>query len=465
VHGAFELEIRFRNANPLCYEYSTNIAASRVAASDLPLPERVPGIGSLGAQSSTNFSALDDAFTAVNAAQTDLDEMLNAARMQVSLEDVWASCDGRSDYASQRARVEAASRILAQRVGPMGSWRQVLERAEATALGGKRLARDLETGEQDAAQDVEAKKSALADVERKERALSDQVAKGGATRKLKADLDDALRDIAGAQRHLRESELKLNRHHRAGDLGRAAERLGERVAHALQALSANVAEINRARSLLARTPTAIRRQFRAGAKVAVIVERARLERGERVEGRRPQLFQVPMFEALRPVIIDLGIGPAIGIGHNTAHYATEYSPRNADEPTTAYRVVRTEQGIPADVLVTLSAYIWQARYFDDTVFDGMQLIPRPMIGVSLAHPLSSFYAGLSIDPIQFLDISGGVRWANEERLIGPASGERALVTPAGDPQPPVVREEVRPMGFVSVTVSTNLLYNWITTKL
>lgn len=465
VRGPLELEIRFRNANPLCYEYSTNVAASRVAASDLPLPERVPGIGSLGAQSSSTFSGLDDAFTAVNAAQTDLDEVLNAARMQASLEDVWAACDGRADSSWQRARVEAAARILAQRVGPMGSWRQVLERAESTALGGKRLARDLETGEQEAVQDVEARKAALSEVERKEQALRDQLSRSGPTRKLKADLEDAARDIASAQRHLREAELKLNRHRRAGDLGRAAERLADRVNHTLEVLSANVAEINRARSLLARSPTAIRRRFGAGETVRVVVERARLERGERVEGRPPQAFEVPAYHTLRPVIIDVGVGPALGIGHNTAQYATEFSPRSIDDTTTAYRVVRTEQGIPLDAVVTLSAYLWGSRYFDDGVFDGMQLVPRPMIGVSLAHPLSTFYAGFSIDPIQFLDISGGVRWANEERLIGPATGERALVTPEGVPQPPVTREEVRPMAFASVTVSTNLLYSWITTKL
>src|SRR6185369_1461562 len=55
VRGPLELEVRFRNANPLCYEYSTNIAASRIAASDQPLPERVPGIGAFGATSSANF--------------------------------------------------------------------------------------------------------------------------------------------------------------------------------------------------------------------------------------------------------------------------------------------------------------------------------------------------------------------------------------------------------------------------
>lgn len=465
VHGPLELEIRFRNANPLCYEYSTNIAASRVAASDLPLPERVPGIGSLGAQSTATFPGLDEAFTAVNGAQSDLDEMLNAARMQSSLEDVWAACDAQSDSSWQRARVEAAARVLSQHLGPMGSWRQMLEQAEATALGAKRLARDLETGEQEAVQDLEAKRAALAEVERKEQTVREQSAKTGQTKKVKAEIDDLLRDIASAQRHLREAELKLARHRRAGELGRAAERLADRVAHALESLSANVAEINRARSLLARSPTAIRRRFGAGETVTVIVERARLDRGERVEGRRPQLFEAPRYRTLRPVILDLGVGPALGIGRNTAHYETEFSPRSADDPTTTYRVVRTEQGIPLDAMVSLSVYLWEPRYLDDTVFDAIKLVPRPMLGVSLAHPLSTFYAGVSIDPVQFLDISGGVRWANEEVLIGPAPGERALATPSGVPQAPVTREEVRPLAFVAVTVSTNLLYNWIATKL
>jgi hypothetical protein len=84
-----------------------------------------------------------------------------------------------------------------------------------------------------------------------------------------------------------------------------------------------------------------------------------------------------------------------------------------------------------------------------------------MIGVSLAHPLTEFYAGGQIDPIQFLDISGGVRFANEDVLIGPQQLDRALVDANGKAQPPVVRRELRPSGFVAVTISTNLLYSWI----
>jgi hypothetical protein len=106
-------------------------------------------------------------------------------------------------------------------------------------------------------------------------------------------------------------------------------------------------------------------------------------------------------------------------------------------------------------------YLWQRRYFDDVVFDPMFLVPRPMFGLSLSHPLDQLYAGVSIDPIQFLDISGGVRIANEQTLIGPQEGDRALIDSAGEPQPPVTRHEFRASGFVAVTVSANMLYNWI----
>jgi hypothetical protein len=84
-----------------------------------------------------------------------------------------------------------------------------------------------------------------------------------------------------------------------------------------------------------------------------------------------------------------------------------------------------------------------------------------MVGISLAHPTSQFYAGASIDPIQFLNISGGVRVADEQILIGPQVLDRALVDTSGQPQPPVTRNEFRASGFVAVTISTNLLYSWI----
>src|SRR5204862_8305593 len=111
--------------------------------------------------------------------------------------------------------------------------------------------------------------------------------------------------------------------------------------------------------------------------------------------------------------------------------------------------------LPLDAMLSLSVYLWQRRYFDSVVFDAMQLIPRPLIGMSVAHPLDVLYAGVAIDPIQFLDIAGGVRLADEQKLIGPQPLERALIDSKGSPQPPVTRNEFQASGFIAVTVSTN----------
>ncbi len=460
VHGELELEVRFRNANPLCYEYSTNVAASRVAASDQPLPDLVPGLGALGAPSSTGFSGLEDAVTAVNNSETELDDIENAARMQTSLDDVWAACDGGGDFLMQRARVESAARIAAQRLGPLGAWRRVLENAEAVALGAKRLSRDLAAGEHDAAEDDEARKVALTDAERKESATRAAVARAGYTKKSQAEIETAERDLAAAQRKLREGDLTLMRHRRAGELEHAAERLADRVHRTLDMLGTNVADISRARSLLARSPTAIRRRFGVNEAVSVVVERTRLDRGERVADRGPQRFEVPAYVTRRPVFFDIGIGPALGIGRDTAAYAAEWAPANAQDPNPAWRIERTKQGLPLDGMLSISAYVWEPRYYDDKVFDPMQLVPRPMLGVSLIHPTHELYAGLQIDPLQFLDISGGVRFADETTLVGPQVSDHALIDASGAPEPPITRNEVRASGFVAVTVSANLIYNF-----
>jgi hypothetical protein len=456
VRGPLELEVRFRSVNPLCFEYETNISASRVAANDRSLPASVPGMGALGAPSSRTFAAVEEALSQINAAETDIDEVLNAARIQVSLDDVWSGCDGGADFAVQRARVDSAARMASERLGPDGAWRQSLENAEAVALGGKRLARELEAGQRNGTLEVETRRAELAAAERAEREAREAIAKGARTPR--TQLEDTARELASAQRKLREAELNLGRRH---DLGRAADHLAERVQGALKRLGAAVGEINRARSLLARSPTAIRRRFDSGERVTVAVRRTRLERGERIPGRGPQVFEIAAYRTLRPVILDLGIGPGLGIGRNDSKYETVWSPKGPEDKYSAWRVVRTDQGLPVDVLVTLSVYLWNRRYFDDVVFDASYLLPRPMVGISLSNPLHQLYAGVSIDPIQFLDISGGVRIADEQVLLGPQVGDRALIDTAGNPQPPVTRNEFRASGFVAVTVSTNLLYNWI----
>jgi len=155
------------------------------------------------------------------------------------------------------------------------------------------------------------------------------------------------------------------------------------------------------------------------------------------------------------------VGPALGLARNTARYRTAWSPQSDVNREATWRVVRTEDELPLDAMVSLSAYLWGRRYLDGAVFDPMQLLPRPMIGLSLASPLDTLYAGLQIDPVQFLDVSAGVRFAPRERLVGPQVLDRALVTPDGEPQPPVTRSEVRPDAFVAVTLSANMIYDWI----
>jgi hypothetical protein len=127
------------------------------------------------------------------------------------------------------------------------------------------------------------------------------------------------------------------------------------------------------------------------------------------------------------VLLDLSIGPAIAIGANTSKYETVWSPRDAEDNTSTWRVVRTEQGLDADVLVSISAYIWKQRYLDDTVWSAWQLLPRPMVGISLRHPFDALYLGAQIDPIQYVNIGGGVRFATTEKLVGPRPLDRALI--------------------------------------
>jgi hypothetical protein len=460
VRGPLELEVRFRDVNPLCYAYSTTVAASRVAATDQPLPVRAPGIAGFSAQTAVSFRDVDQAFEAVYAAQNDLDELLHAARFQVSLDDVWAACDGGSSVAAQRGRVEAAAKTLAAKLGEGGSWREILGRAEATSLGAKRLVRGMDTEARGRTDEVEARRAELRAAEQKSAELEQRAERTGRARAMREQLDAAERDIASAQRRLREAELGVARQRHSADLARAAEQLGERVRLAVESLNAMTADVNRARSLLAQSPTAIRRRFAAGESVSIVVHRTRLDRGEVVPGRPPQRFEVPAFRTFRPVIMDVGLGPAMGIGRNRAQYETVLTPVDEERPAT-WRVVRTEQGLNLDLMVSISAYLWKRRYLDDGVFDAWQLVPRPMVGISLDRPFDVLYAGVQIDPIQYLNIAGGARIANEQQLIGPQPLDPALRDRDGEPQPPVTREEVQVSGFVAITVSTNLVYRWI----
>ena len=59
----------------------------------------------------------------------------------------------------------------------------------------------------------------------------------------------------------------------------------------------------------------------------------------------------------RPLILDIGVGPAVGIGYNRAKYESVLTPVDETNPP-RWRVVRTEQGLNLDVIVSISAYVW-----------------------------------------------------------------------------------------------------------
>jgi hypothetical protein len=154
---------------------------------------------------------------------------------------------------------------------------------------------------------------------------------------------------------------------------------------------------------------------------------------------------------LEPIYFDIGIGPGIVVGRNTTAYDTVIRDGRI-------QIARTEQKLIVDGVLSFSGYVWGTRYLDHRVFDLEFLYPRPMLGLSLTDPTTTLYAGLQIDPIQFVDISAGVRWGATRRLIG----YRGTAADPTLPAEPVVEEQVEPSGFVAVTFSTDLVWRWIT---
>ena len=160
------------------------------------------------------------------------------------------------------------------------------------------------------------------------------------------------------------------------------------------------------------------------------------------------------------IFFDIAIGPALGVGRTSESYGLAYAPNDkTDNPDAMARVVREERAANSDLIATVSPY-WEPRSYKNKPCDQKWLIPRPLIGVSLLAPSERLYLGLSVDPLQFLNISGGVRIGTTERLIGPQVGDSALLNRDGTAQEPVTRDETRASGFVAITVSNNLIYRW-----
>jgi hypothetical protein len=115
-----------------------------------------------------------------------------------------------------------------------------------------------------------------------------------------------------------------------------------------------------------------------------------------------------------------------------------------------------------DGTVTLSAYIWGPRYLDGEVFAWEQLLPRPMIGLSLTQPFSSLYLGAQFDPFpQFLDVSVGARVYSATELSGPAEGAPAQTDHDTNPVSPATRKVTSCAPFIALTASTDLFTGWL----
>jgi hypothetical protein len=451
VRGPLALELVFQNTNPLCYRYATNIAKlargpNRAAARPSAVTPVAPA----------TFNNADEALTALRAANEALEQVAREARQQASLDAMWAECLQGGNFALQRARVEAASSALERNLAPGGAWQQALTQAGAAARGALAFARPLADAAATAQGAAPERREA---VERAERQLAQaREALARSQRKpprpeLQQAVDSASADLEAARRTLEEADKSSAQSRAAPHVVETAERLAQRrnkVGQLLDRLNADAAQ---ARALVAAAPASVTRSYASGETVHVTVVRTPLVHGEAVAGATTETTATEL-ETLSPIILDVGFGPAITLGQNSEEY--ELTVVDSAGGGSRIAAARTEEKLILDGIVSFSAYLWNKRYLDDTVFNAENLIPRPMFALSMEQPFESIYAGLQVDPIQFVDISGGVRWMTTKKVIGQKVDQDNLAQVSA----PQTSEEVTPLGFVAITFSTDLFWRW-----
>jgi hypothetical protein len=470
VAGALELEVRFSGARPLCYSYSVAISHTSLPRVPAPsesrqaewLPQPGPGLEAI------DLGGAEGARTMLGEARQALERALVEARSQASLESVWAECDASAGNAdSQRWRVETIARIVAIKAGPGGTWRRAVERSVAVARAVRNMAERMRS-HAELERELVQREQALAQAERDERETSAQLAaaqRAGrkASQELTSRHERTRQGLANATGALDEIKKQLADRTRSQGLLEAAYGFEEQARMAARAFGQIVIEVERARALLARSPSGWVRHVAPGRELVLTVVRTRLRRGIAVPGDPGEAFESPTIETLAPILFDFGVGPGLTL-RQTEAYGLGVAPLNQPgEPAgpVATRVIRTEEAINVDGVVSLSAYIWGRRYLDQTVLHSRQLLPRPMLGLSIRDPFSSIYVGAQIDPVQFVDVSFGARWHTRERLIGPALGQPALMDEKGNAAEPVTQDEYVVSPFVSLTFSTDLFHRWL----
>lgn len=466
AHGAVEIELTFENTNPLCYAYGTNLGPSSATyAARAAAGASAQGAAATPAPEPASASEAEQALADASAA---VDRVLAEAQERISLDDVWLACDSGGDLASQRQRVESAFSVVQQQAGANGAWRHVLDSANAAADAAERMA-----STSDNADDRRRARDAVEQAEKSERSAKealDAATHPGhpAPKELTDALDRARADVDRARASARNAEQSSGSPDR---IVREARSLHEKTRRAVGRVLAMIGEVERAEFLLGQVPATLGRRFPAGEKFSVEVTRIPLHRGRPMPGAA-QRFAVGPIRTLHPIWFDVGVGPALtlvardpGNGNwataNLREYGVGVRPGPNGDTALIPRVVRTRDEMNMDGIVSLSMYVYGARYLDDTLFQWKQLLPRPMLGFSMRQPFTSIYVGAQIDPIQFLDLSFGVRWFEHDRLMGPVLGNPALLDANGHAVDPVVRKETTPGLFIALTASTDLVARWI----
>lgn len=397
VHGALDLVIEFKDTNPLCFAYTLD---EDVPAAAPPVqPQRFEGAMSSG-PGSVVFSDVEAALAAVDARMQELGTLSMEASDKGSLDDVWDTC----------LWTDPPAKMLA-----------VQERriAEVDAL----------------------LKSRLAD-------------NGAWTRVLVASIDTLASVRRRADSLVASKPVDLQPPARRRLLDSAAE-LERYVTASFTMVRHLQQDLEEAHVRLASKPTVITRSYEPGERVTVKVRRTRLEKGQVAAGADAAVISAQAYRTLSPILFDVGIGPAV-----TFKNVEEYGLSQRVDGRVP-NVSRKRDDLNADGVIALSMYIWGSRHLDDTVFAWQQLLPRPMLGVSMSQPFKSLYFGGQIDPIQFLDISFGARAYSTEFLLDPGAGKPAYTDAAGVPQEPATRKGVTTQLFLSLSFSTDLVQRWI----
>ncbi len=440
--GPLLVELRFVGVNPFCYEYRTNLGpASAQAAVARPAHATAPA----PAASGSAIGAAHEAVTAIAKSRTLLERTMREARAeQDALPRPGACAPSVPDTARAAiARVEQRQAV----------WLNIVAEAETVLRQAERFQHGSGA---DAAGNIESARAALTAAEQRLKQAQAAVPKPKPGKQPdESGVQAAREEVRTARRRLRRVEKRSRRAQRTRQLSRAARVLQRQLRAARRAVRKVVRRSQRAQVLLASAPVSA--TFRIAQGERLVPQVTRTPRGRR--GATPEVIEAEPIDSLAPILFDVGIGPALTF-RNTRGFAVGRAP-TADDPTNTARIVRTEEQLNMDVMVSFSMYVWGRRYLDDTLFHWKQLLPRPMFGISLSQPTTSVYAGLSIDPIQFLDISAGVRWYSSDKLIGPQVGDRALVNPNGSAAAPVVQEEITRAPFITLTASTDLFVRWL----